>query len=118
MDEINPADYALLGTIQVMPLWSDASQTFVAAPDWLASADTVTFDPRLVPLFKAATPTPVAQGAGYTLYPLDWTQVFKDTLRAMYSSEPVGATTSQEGGQITLVQSGIHTPVVAPAGCC
>lgn len=68
IDELLPADYALLGTNQVTPLWFEAGQSLLAAPDWLVLAEGVVFDPLLQPLFAAASPTIAAQRAGYTLY--------------------------------------------------
>ncbi|MBK9054199.1 MAG: hypothetical protein IPL78_25790 [Chloroflexi bacterium] len=105
IDELAPADYALLGTNQVTPLWFEAGQSLIAPLDWLALADGVAFDPLLESFFAAASPTLITQNSQYTLYQLHW----PDSSPAL----PI-ATFLQGEGQMTLNQSVIHTPEVRP----
>ncbi len=106
IDELAPADYALLGTNQVTPLWFEANQSLLAAPDWLVLAVGVEVDPLLQPLFAAASPTAITQNSQYTLYQLHWPEIAPSAL----------ATFTQEDGQITLAQAAIRTPEVGPGG--
>ncbi len=106
IDELLPADYALLGTNQVTPLWFEAGQSLLAAPDWLVLAEGVVFDPLLQPLFAAASPTIAAQRAGYTLYQMHWPEITPP--------DPVRATFAQAEGQITLNEVVFYTEDVRP----
>ena len=116
LDQIHPADFALLGTNQVTPLWFEADQSLLAASDWLLLNHEMRLDPLLDPLFQAASPTLAAQTADYTLYQMDWTAVFTDTFQTTYSPHTINASFSQGQGQIDLTQSATQTIAPEPGG--
>lgn len=109
LDEIAPADYALLGTNQVTPVWFDASQSFVSAPDWVVLGKNVSLEPDLQPLWNAAALTPIASSENYTLYQL----AEPDEAALPYPFAPVEVTFAQAEGTIHLAE---WTNLTAPAG--
>ena len=109
LDEITPADYALLGTNQVTPVWFEASQSWVSAPDWVVLGKDVSLAPDLQPLWNAAAPTPLASSEHYTLYQL----VKPDAAALPYTFLPVDVTFTQAEGTIHLAE---WANLTAPAG--
>lgn len=112
LDEIAPADYALLGTNQVTPVWFDASQSWVAVPDWIVLGKAVTFDPLLEPLWDAAAPVRIAASENYTLYRL----APPDSIETRYPFTPVDVTFTQGEGSIWLAEWANLTPQSTPTG--
>lgn len=106
LDEIAPADFALLGTNNVTPHWFDAAQSWLmpaAAQGWLALGRGTAVHPTWQPLL--AEWDMAAQTATYTLY----------RLPALAQTAAPLAQFTNENNRITLLDGAVEA-TAAPGG--
>jgi hypothetical protein len=114
VDEIEAADYALLGTNDVRLSWFDPQQALLESNGWIALADPGALDPLLLPLFNTNFEM-IAQGSDYTLYrerPDEW---LLKTVVEMYRPDLSDSPCNYEDGRIVVLGTVRPAPEVAAA---
>jgi hypothetical protein len=104
LDELDAADFALLGTNAIIPRWFDASQSWLI-PDgdnvWLALGSQQTLHPALA---NKVSLEQVVEGSQYTLYRVDKAaDDFRTWVERLPEQTPLAIFLGQAGGQITLL---------------
>ncbi len=98
IDEIDPADFAMLGTNDVRPHWIDGQQAVLlpsgSGPTWLAVAAGKDLDDQLLDAAGLVVGANRAASDRYTLHPLMAEQTF--------AVEPIASLASQDG-RLSLV---------------